>query len=60
MAGDDDVRRGVAVCTNCDAVHSVRVWPDGSIRPIGTGYGTECMCGSSDFQIVGDREGPND
>lgn len=49
---DDEKRRGVAICTSCETVHSVRIWPDGSVRPIGTGYGTECTCGASDFEIV--------
>ena len=57
MADDEDVQRGLAICTSCDAVHSVRIWPDGSIRPIGTGYGTDCTCGGSDFRIVDDIDG---
>lgn len=51
---DGDGRRAAAICKNCDAAHSVRIGPEGEIRPIGTGGGTECPCGDGDSRVLSD------
>ncbi|WP_207591616.1 hypothetical protein [Halomontanus rarus] len=54
MASDNEPRRAAAVCRNCGTAHAVRVGPDGEIRPIGTGHGTECTCGDGDLRAISD------
>ena len=45
--------RSVAICRQCGSALAVRILPDGSIRPIGTG--TTCSCGGESFDVIGDR-----
>ena len=44
--------RTVAICQDCGSALAVRVLPDGSIRPIGTG--TTCSCGGETFEVADD------
>lgn len=54
MVDENETRRAAAICDNCGTAHSVRIGPEGDVRPIGTGQGTECTCGSNDFRILSD------
>lgn len=51
---DSEINRAAAICENCGTAHSVRIGPEGEIRPIGTGRGTECTCGDGDLHILSD------
>ena len=54
MVGDKETQKAAAVCNNCGTAHSVRLGPDGEIRPIGTGHGSDCTCGDGDLRIMSD------
>ena len=57
MGEEETSRRAAAICESCETVHSVRIGPDGGVRPIGTGQGAECTCGDTDFRVISeDRE----
>ncbi|WP_265110548.1 hypothetical protein [Halosolutus halophilus] len=55
MAHNDDVRRVLAACTECESVYAARQWPDGETRIIGQGG---CSCGSTEFDVVDDSGDP--
>ncbi len=35
------------ICAECGREYTVRIWPDGELRAVGTGG--ECTCGSLSF-----------
>lgn len=49
---NDEKRRAVGVCTSCETPQTVRVWPDGTVHPIGSGDGKRCPCGGEEFELV--------
>ena len=48
MANEEKVK-GVAICENCDQPSPVRIWPDGTVRPIG---GKRRCCADSSYRVV--------
>nr|WP_293026996.1 hypothetical protein [Natronococcus sp.] len=47
---EGESERTMAQCTSCGSAYAAELWPDGSIKPIGTKDG--CQCGSTDFQVT--------
>lgn len=47
---DGESERRMAVCTSCESAYAAEVWPDGTIKLIGTKEG--CRCGSTEFRVV--------
>ncbi|MDG5817786.1 hypothetical protein [Natronococcus sp. A-GB7] len=47
---DGESERRMAVCASCESAYAAEVWPDGTIKPIGTKEG--CHCGSAEFRVV--------
>lgn len=51
MATLEQMPRVNGECTDCGREHTLRVWPDGELRAVGTGGA--CMCGSLSFDRLG-------
>ncbi|WP_254837912.1 hypothetical protein [Natronomonas marina] len=49
MSSSEEVRHGIAVCENCDAIQPVEVRPDGELEAMGN---PNCRCGSNQFRLV--------
>ncbi len=54
MGDDNKSRRAAAICENCGTAHSVRIGPEGDVRPIGTGQGPQCSCDDGDLHVLSD------
>ncbi|ADJ15559.1 hypothetical protein [Halalkalicoccus jeotgali] len=50
---DVEKTKAVAVCDGCGELAPVRVWPDGTIHPIGSEDG---CCEEADYRILEDGE----
>lgn len=49
MTNRKEKTKAVAICEGCGEVVPVRVWPDESIHPIGSG---ESCCGESEYNVL--------
>lgn len=54
MSDEAESRRAAAICENCGTAFSVRIGPEGDVRPIGTGQGADCTCGDGNFRVLSD------
>ncbi|MFC4246437.1 hypothetical protein ACFOZ7_05430 [Natribaculum luteum] len=50
MASFEGTEKTAAICEQCGSIFAARLWPDGTVRPIGTGE--RCPCGSERFRLV--------
>ena len=57
MGEPRETKRAAAICTHCGSVQSVRIGSNGDVKPIGTGLGTDCTCGNSDFRVLSEDDG---
>ena len=54
MASEDDLTKAAAKCDNCGTIVAARVWPDGTIRPIGRG--DRCSCDEASLRILEEED----
>ena len=45
MSKSDEKRKAVARCENCQEIYPVRIWPDGTVHPLGSRSGCSCEQG---------------
>ena len=54
MASEDDLTKAAVKCDNCGTIVAARVWPDGTIRPIGRG--DRCSCDEASLRILEEED----
>lgn len=55
MSNSGDKRKAAAKCTNCDEIYPVKIWPDGTIHPLGSA--DVCNCEQGNLRIMSHGNG---